>query len=251
MMTKFTMDKIVEYLAELGLSQKEACVYVALLEINRGTAYAIAKQSGLKRPTVYLLLDELRKKGLVLKVPHAKNQIFLAKDPEEFFLNFEDKLYKAKRIIPSLLRKYVKNEITSHLFDGKLEMKKALEYRRGELKDRDLISFCGVPRKGKNVPRMYFDHAQALKDQNTRVRVIAPKDETIKKFNDENAYEQSIFLMPKDKFLPEVSVEISPGYAKIFMYTVSQALVIENREFSEFMKQIFELIWEGKQNEVK
>ncbi|MEK7642799.1 MAG: helix-turn-helix domain-containing protein [Patescibacteria group bacterium] len=240
------MNKIIEYLTELGLSQKEARVYVALLEIDRGTAYAIAKQSGLKRSTVYLLLEELREKNLVLKIPHAKNQVFIAKDPEEFFSNFEDKLYKAKRTIPSLLQKYTKSDMASHLFDGKLEMKKALEYRREELKGGDLVSFCGVPMEGKKVPGMYFDHAQALKDQSTKVRVIAPKDESIRKFNDENAYGQSILLMPKDKFLPKVSMEISPDYAKIFLYTVSQALVIENKEFSNFMKQIFELLWERK-----
>ena len=242
------MEQSTKYLTALGLSEKEASVYVTLLELGKGTAYTIAKQSGLKRPTVYLILESLRQNGLILKIPHAKNQVFLAKSPEEFFANFEDRLYRAKRVLPSLLQKYQKSNITSHLFDGKLGMGKALEYRRDELKGEELLSFCGVPRSGKKVPGMYYDHAQALKDQGTRVRVIAPKDQSINKFNDENSYGQEMLLFAKEKYFPKASIEVSKNYSKIFLYTASQALVIESKEFSEFMKQLFELLWEKKRD---
>lgn len=237
------MDKIIGYLIELGLSEKEAGTYVALLELNKGTAYAIAKHSGLKRPTVYLILEELRKKGLILKIPHARNQVFMANNPDEFFNGIENKLYQAKRIIPTLLQQYKKNNMAAHLFDGKTEMKKALEYRREELKGKEVLSFCGIPRPGKKVPGIYYEHARVLGEQETRVRVIAPDDKSIEGFNKESGYNQRLVSLPKDSFLPKVSVEITDDYSKIFLYSVSQALVIENREFSHFMKQVFELLW--------
>lgn len=238
------MNKPIHHLTSLGLSEKEALVYITLLELGKATAYSIAKHSGLKRPTVYLLLESLRKNSLILKIPHAKNQIFIAKSPEEFFSTFEDRLAMAKRVLPTLLKQHNKSTITSYLFDGKLEMKKALEYKRGELRGQELWSFYGVPAIGKKIPTMYYDHAQALKDQGTKVRIIAPKDDSIKKFNNERSYGQDALLLPKEKYFPRASIEISNNYSKIFLYGVSQALVIENKEFSDFMKQLFELLWD-------
>ncbi len=58
-------DQIISQLELLGLTQKEALVYYALLLLKKGTALSIAKASGLKRPTVYLVLESLVKKKLV------------------------------------------------------------------------------------------------------------------------------------------------------------------------------------------
>ena len=72
-------------LQDMGLSEKESQVYVALLELGKANVARIAQQSNIKRPTVYVLLEDLRKKGLVLKVPHIKNALYIAQDPDFFF----------------------------------------------------------------------------------------------------------------------------------------------------------------------
>ena len=61
-------------LKTIGLSDKESAVYMALLQLGQATAYAVAVKSGLKKPTTYIILDELIEKGLVLKVPQMKTQ---------------------------------------------------------------------------------------------------------------------------------------------------------------------------------
>ena len=79
------MATINDALKNLGLNDKEARAYAALLELGQTTAYAVAERSGLKRPTVYVVLDELRQKGLVLKIPHVKKQLWSAKSPHQIF----------------------------------------------------------------------------------------------------------------------------------------------------------------------
>lgn len=241
------MKKAIKYLKQLGLTQKESQVYVSLVEIGKGTAYAVAKQSGLKRPTVYVVLDELRKKGLVIKIPHAKKQIFIAKDPEELFDVFENNLYEAKRALPELLKmNYGQGDITTHLFDGKYEMSKALEYRRDELANQEMFAFYGIPSKGKKISEIYYDHARELEKQNTKVRVFVPDDDSLIRFREtEREYGQKVIYLPKEQYSPKVSVEISTNFSKIFLHTASQALVIEGKEFSEFLKQIFEIMWKN------
>ena len=77
-------------LEAIGLTEKESVVYVALLSLGTGTAYRIAEECSVKKPTVYVILEDLRKKGLVLKVPHAKKALFAPRSgigkplPKEF-----------------------------------------------------------------------------------------------------------------------------------------------------------------------
>ena len=62
------MENLGRKLEEIGLSEKEANVYLAILKVGRGTAYKIARLAGVKTPTTYLMLDDLLKKGLVLSL---------------------------------------------------------------------------------------------------------------------------------------------------------------------------------------
>ncbi len=55
----------VKTLLTLGLSKYEAKVYLALFELKRAPALKISKQAGVKRPTTYQALEQLKKKGLV------------------------------------------------------------------------------------------------------------------------------------------------------------------------------------------
>lgn len=68
-------------LRALGLTEKEAKIYAASVELGTATPAAIAGKAGLKRPTVYLHLDEMAGKGLVEKVLVGKRDLYKASDP--------------------------------------------------------------------------------------------------------------------------------------------------------------------------
>ena len=56
------MDKkieLVEALEAYGLNKKQAKVYLACLELGLATVQDLAKRSGVRRTTIYSLLDEL------------------------------------------------------------------------------------------------------------------------------------------------------------------------------------------------
>lgn len=71
-------------LVELGLSEKEAKVYVALLVLGKASAQAIARRASIVRPTTYVILESLTRKGLAGKAtgPDAKKMLFRAEAPE-------------------------------------------------------------------------------------------------------------------------------------------------------------------------
>lgn len=70
-------------LESIGLSEKEAKVYRASLEIGNGTASEIAIKSGVNRATTYFTLENLMKKGLISASNNEKKQIFFAENPSQ------------------------------------------------------------------------------------------------------------------------------------------------------------------------
>ena len=77
-------------LQKIGLSDKDAEVYLACLELGTQPASVIAKKAGLKRPTTYLILEALLKKGLVSEYTGSSVKYFTAVSPE-YLLNFVEK----------------------------------------------------------------------------------------------------------------------------------------------------------------
>ncbi len=93
---------LVKNLHRLGLSENQARVYLSCLQLGTGSVLEIAKGAGLKRPTVYLLLDELESKGLVIRICHGKRAVYRAESPEHITTDLEDKLALCTEILPSL-----------------------------------------------------------------------------------------------------------------------------------------------------
>lgn len=241
---------IIKYLEDLGLNQKQAEVYLALVEIGKGTAYAIAKQAKVKRPNTYVILEELRTRGLALKIPHEKNQVFMAKDPSELFIEQEEKIRNARRILPELLaRTSQKNtKAITYLFDGLDGVEKALKYKNESHRDGELLAFYAKADKGSaSIPKMYFDHDKTLAQQKTRIRGFSPAHQSVQGFRKrDNLPERKIIELPVSEFSPNVSVEVGDTFIKVFLHKEKQALIVENKDFSNLMKQIFEMLWKEK-----
>lgn len=77
-------------LQKIGLSDKDAEVYLACLELGTQPASVIAKKAGLKRPTTYLILEGLLKKGLVSEYTGSNVKYFTVVSPE-YLLNYVEK----------------------------------------------------------------------------------------------------------------------------------------------------------------
>jgi sugar-specific transcriptional regulator TrmB len=71
-----------KYLQEIGLTDKEAQVYLALLEVDNASVISLADKTKIKRPTVYVVLESLAKKGLVSETTIGKKTHYQAEAPE-------------------------------------------------------------------------------------------------------------------------------------------------------------------------
>src|ERR1700692_203110 len=71
-----------KYLQEIGLNEKEAAVYLALLSVDSSSVLDLAKKTKIKRPTVYVVLETLSKKGLVSETTVGNKTHYQAEPPE-------------------------------------------------------------------------------------------------------------------------------------------------------------------------
>ncbi|MDD4901531.1 MAG: helix-turn-helix domain-containing protein [Patescibacteria group bacterium] len=74
-------DSLIKLLEEAGLTEKEARVYLALLQLGQGDVTEIARAAELKRSIIYVLLEGLIKRGYASDVPNKKPAVYQAIDP--------------------------------------------------------------------------------------------------------------------------------------------------------------------------
>lgn len=117
-----------KYLEEIGLSEKEAQIYLALLQVDSDSIQDIAKKTDINRTTVYPVLESLAKKGLVGEIQDGKKTLYQAAPPErlETFVErqqiiLEEHASRLKDIIPqikSIQREQGERPVIK-LFDGR------------------------------------------------------------------------------------------------------------------------------------
>ena len=117
-----------KYLEDLGLSEKEAKVYLSLLQVDNDSVLDLAEKTKINRTTIYPVLESLSKKGLISEVKVDKKVRFQAEPPErlETYVErqkivLEEHAKRLKDVIPQL--KSVQREIGEKpmvkFFDGR------------------------------------------------------------------------------------------------------------------------------------
>ena len=80
---------MLQELQDFGLSEKEARVYLAALELGRATADELAKQAKVNRSTTYVQIESLKQKGLMSSYDEDKKTYFAPESPEYLKRLFE------------------------------------------------------------------------------------------------------------------------------------------------------------------
>jgi sugar-specific transcriptional regulator TrmB len=76
-----------ELLRKFGFTEKEAVLYLALLQLGRATARDLATQAGLNRSTTYAILQPLAGRGLV-SIHETKSSTWYAASPPEYLVTW-------------------------------------------------------------------------------------------------------------------------------------------------------------------
>lgn len=103
-------QELISHIEEIGLSNKEAKVYVACLKTGPSPVQRIADQSGIKRVTTYVILESLVGLGLVSQSIKGKKTYFIAEEPSNLRRlldkreqELDDQKINFEQVLPELL----------------------------------------------------------------------------------------------------------------------------------------------------
>jgi sugar-specific transcriptional regulator TrmB len=71
-----------ELLRQLGLSEKEITLYITALSHSPFSITSISNASSIKRPTCYLVIESLIKKGLIVETASQNKSLYRAESPD-------------------------------------------------------------------------------------------------------------------------------------------------------------------------
>ena len=236
-------EKVLE---SLGLSEKEAKVYLAILQLGKGTVPSISRRAGTKRPTTYLILDELRKKDLVLLLPRKIKAIYTAKSPEVLLEEQKRKEHLIANKMPELLAIY-----NSQKEKPKIEFYQG-EHRVIELYNKEIFKSAKIDFYGsissipKNIYLQIEKNLDLIEKNKIQVRELLQHDDKSIKFSKEFSSEfHQIKIIPENYKFPTDNV-IYENRLAIFSYKSGpMAVIIESSDVVETYKSMFEIIWKS------
>lgn len=235
-------------LEKLGFESKEAKLYLALLELGEGDIADMSRKSGLKRTTVYHLVDSLMGRGLISQNKSDKKVKYIAEDPRSIGENLKEKEALYKKTLPELLSiaNFLKNKPIIKYYEGLNGIK---EVYKDHLKHKD-SELLGWWSKGYEIPvdDFFYDYymPERLK-QKIWLRAIVHDGSYGRKHQKEDSkYLRQIRLATWQNDFTEMDIHL---YAKrkvsINSFSEKFALIIENKALYDTLKNIFELQWKG------
>ncbi len=240
-------------LKNLGLSEKEAKVYLATLELGNATAQEVSKKAGINRATTYFVLKQLMDLGLASETEENKKTKFVAESPErlgvllkkkEEDLKFNESLLE--NILPRLRSVYGHSENKPVVrFEGS-EGAKNLREEILKLKNEDLLAFTNldlVKSVFSSKENQEFIEKKAKNKVKTRFIYTASfAAKTNPRF-----LEEAVRIRDKDV---RICADITIYGDKIKIAKIKNkeniALVtIEDKDIADTLKSLFKLAWQG------
>lgn len=241
--------EIKQILEQIGIEGKKAEAYLACLEMGGATAYLIAKKTGLKRPTVYDIMNQLMKEGLAYKSINGNIKYFSPADPEVLIKKLKEKESLAKEILPQLQNLYNSSKTKPFIryFEGREGIKEMYEDSLRSCKKGDeILAYVGEDVMA-HLPEYAESYVLRRVGKSIRLRGIYKQDAEIKEYLAKNIEQlrESKVLEEKD-FPVSNETNIYKNKVAIASYgTEMFGMIIESEEIARSQRAIFELAWKG------
>lgn len=243
-----------DILKQLGLSEREAKIYLTSLELGPETAQKIAKKSGIARTTAYGQIKSLIRKGL-MNVNKRDKKLFFATEPPENLLvlinsrkrEFLRLCNESRKLIPKLRLLFETNEERPRvkLFEGREGLKSIIK-DFAKSKFSSVEEFTSTDEAYEFLPPRKNDYRQKLKTRfrNIPMRIIYTSKE-------------GAFLKPRDKlkerrFLPKDQFPFSGSITvygnKLFLISQKKTVIgiqVESKEIANTLRIMFDLAWDA------
>jgi len=234
---------------EIGFSERERKVYLALLEVGISTVGPIINKSGIPSSKIYEVLDKLIKKGVVSFNIKENKRHYQASDPK-VLLSFldEKKIRVENELIPELegIYKFSKQTKKSIIYEGVAGIKTVYEKALSEMKKGDVLYVLSSPSKSNVLLGAYLDYFHKRRIKKGIVMKILYNREA-KKY----AEDRKKMKLTQVRYLPEKqavwsAINMYLDNSLIFDYSKTPSVIqIKSSSVTHNFKQYFEMLWKS------
>lgn len=237
---------LIKVLKNIGLNDKEAKVYLALLEYGEALPSALAKKAMVKRPTAYVILDQLKAKGLAGSVKKNNSLYFKALTPYALLDEQYSRYVELEKALPELLGLNAKVGATPQMtvFEGEEGLIRIMEDTLTT--KTDLLCWADVSLAVGTVLKDYYPkYVHKKVEKKVFLRGVLCYDKTALRFKKEAERElRDVRLVPKEKFPFKNEINIYDDKVAIISHQDSLGVIIQNKAIADTQRAIFELGFE-------
>jgi len=243
--------ELLTHLKNIGLSDKEARVYLAMLELGPSSVLEVAAKAGVNRPTTYLQIEELKKKGLVSTQKKGKKDLYIGESPEqlEAVVAREKKLLESKQdvikqTLPELMALFnsAGDRPSVRFFEGKEGLLRMQEEFL-KCKNKRILAIANID----NVDELFPNHPDDYSDRRVQAKIKSRFIYTSKKGD---FIKSAPERLRETRYIPYDQLPFSADVT-IFDNKVAVAslhgqiggLLIEHRSIADSFASLFEFIW--------
>ncbi|MDO8471530.1 MAG: helix-turn-helix domain-containing protein [bacterium] len=232
----------------LGLSDKEAAVYIAILELGESTVNPIAQQSGIKRTSIYYFIDHLVELGLIEVAVIRNRKHFKARSPEYLSVLQQRRLQEVQDAMPQFMSLFnvSTNKPRISYFEGPEQVRQIMweELRHKEIRFiwplKEVVEMIG----GSNFMAKLI---RQLREKQVHVKTLRFPDQEV-------AYEGSVntpretwreirYVKPGITFPMAIGIYDQDTVAFISSKKEGYGILIESAELGAAMIYLFEMFW--------
>jgi len=242
-------------LREIGLTESESKVYLALLELGDSTRGDIVKKSQIAGSKLYEIINKLQEKGLVSVYVQNKIQHFKSTNPKQILNYLEEKRHRiaqtekdAKLLIPQLLSLYSssKEDQEVELLNGLKGLQIIFEEQIEILnKDETCYVIGGTRGSDEQTILDFFEKIHILREEkkiHTKMLFNERQKENTKKI-----YSSKKYPLTKTKFISStspVAINIYKNRTIIIIFGKKiSAIQIKSEEVANSFLEYFNLLW--------
>jgi len=231
-----------DILQDIGLTETEVKVYIALLELGSALAGEITKKSEVNRTNVYDAIERLIEKGLVTYVISANRKVFEPIGPDRLIEILKQKQDELDSIIPELKLRFnsskVKEEAT--IFKGKKGIKSIFD---DILKDRNDLFAYGAQSKFTEMFPAYqkYWHKERAK---LKVKIKMIYNKKVKKIKQKSNYKLfSMKFLPEHYDFPSTILIYGNKVVTIVWSDLPFGFMIKSKDVAKSNMNFFDILW--------
>lgn len=238
-----------EIFTQNGFSEKEAKVYIAVLESGEATMSMIARKAKIERPTVYDVVNDLQIKGFVFVNARKAVKYVSAISPRILIDRFKNSYMKAESMLPDLINMAYKSPIKPRIkfHDGMQGLKDIL--KEFSLAEEETFLFTDYKLMPEELQKYILSEIipERIKRKKNFARLLVPDNEENRKVKaqDKERYtEHKLINFPFQQVNP-LEIILFENKVGFLSYTKDEmfGLTIDSVAIYQTLKNIFSLIW--------